>query len=263
MRSRWEALHAGLVRSIEDRDGVSVFDKLRLTSTALERFGNAVSLVGFMTHEGGDLDEKDRILGALIRSAGERPTQRLAHALLILCLWRGLDTIFERRLHLFRLQPQDLAAEIVGRLTSHVRRIDLRRVTRIAAALVRGTERDVVRARMRELTLAARSTEEIPEVAADPPGEVLASPFGLARDQSDEDEVGALRKWLERAVGRDADFVVEAVIHGRPRCELACGLGISPVAARKRLERALARARRAFPEEDLSHSGSTLAFSGR
>jgi hypothetical protein len=95
--------------------------------------------------------------------------------------------------------------------------------------------------------------EAIAAPAADD-DDVPVSPFGLPLGQSDAEDVAALRRWLLSAVGPDADLIVDAVIHCRPRLELAASLGISHAAARKRLERALGRARHAFLAESQRRS---------
>ena len=92
MRSSWEVLHAGLMRSIEERDSVEAFAGLRARREVLDRFSEAGELVEYMAHPGGDLYEKDRILAALIEEVrrGEARLQ-LAYTLLLLCLWPGLQ----------------------------------------------------------------------------------------------------------------------------------------------------------------------------
>jgi hypothetical protein len=252
VRSRWEALHAGLLQSIGSSSAAEMFEVVRPRFEALARFAGPGPVVEYLAHTGGDLDEKDRVLAALVEAARDPASRRLSHALLLLCLWPGLDAVFRHRLHLFLDQPYELGAELVDRFTAQVRRIDLRRVRRPAATLVRNTEREVVQARMRELSAAARSTVLSHNAAGPPSPEPGLSPFGLRSTDSDDESVEALSAWLKREVGRDADLVVEAVIHKRDRRQLATSLGISDVALRKRLERALARARRALTVD--SHS---------
>lgn len=248
------------MRSVDGSEAAAVFQGLQRGGEALARFPRATAVVEYLAHEGGDLDEKDRILAALVESARDGSARRLAQTLLLLCLWPGLDAIFRRRLHLFMDRPHDLGAELIDRFAGQVRRIDLRGVSRLAATLVRNTEREVVESRMRELTEAARTGVLSPNVVGELSPDEGASPFGIARHQSDEDAVAALRAWLEHAIGRDADLVVDAVIHRRGRRELAAARGISEVALRKRLERALVRARRALDVDSESHIGVGPAF---
>jgi RNA polymerase sigma-70 factor (ECF subfamily) len=248
------------MRSIDGSAVEAAFQDLQRAAETLARFAGPLSVVEYLAHEGGDLDEKDRILAALVEGARLGGARRLAQSLLLLCLWPGLDAIFRRRLHLFIDRPHDLGGELIDRFAGQVRRIDLRGVTRLAATLVRNTEREVVEARMRELTDAARTGVLSPNVVGEASPDEGTSPFGVARGQSDDVAIAALRAWLERAIGRDAELVVDAIIHKRGRRELAAARGISEVALRKRLERALARARRALDVDSESHIGAVPAF---
>jgi DNA-directed RNA polymerase specialized sigma24 family protein len=90
--------------------------------------------------------------------------------------------------------------------------------------------------------------------------ESFTSPFGLAVHQSDADSIAALSTWLHHAIGDEADVVVDAVLAGMTCAQIAKRIGISHAAARKRLCRALARARVAFFAEQESQVGSSTAF---
>jgi RNA polymerase sigma-70 factor (ECF subfamily) len=151
---------------------------------------------------------------------------------------------------------------LVDRFAQQVQRLDLRRVKRLAATLVRNTEREVVVSRVREMTRAGKSVPISPvlEIAAEPQVEAEPSPFGIGQDRSPADEVASLGSWLARTIGHDADLVVQVVIHERNRSELAEMLGISVKTLHKRIERALARARRALDVDSLSPGGGDLAF---
>lgn len=260
MRSSWEVLHAGLMRSIEERESVEAFASLRARREVLDRFTAPGLVVDYLAHQGGDLDDKDRILAALIEEVRGGVAVQLAYSLLLLCLWPGLQTAYARRLRLFRRQAEDLALEIVDRFTAEVCRLDLGRVTRVAATLVRNTEREVVVSRCREFKLAARSKEVSPAVWVAEPPEPYVSPFGLVIGDSDDDSISAIRRWLECAIGRDADLIVQVVIQGRNRAELAAALGISRNLLDHRVRRALVRARRALDVDFLSDPAVDLAL---
>jgi len=259
MRTRWITLRAGLVRSIEGREATRAFESLRSRFDAIRPYSTPTELVATIAGS-NDLPARDPVLRALVLAAHDRGTRRLAQSLLLLCFWPALDAIFRRRASLFREQPQDLSSEIVAGFTIEVNRIDLRRVACLTATLLRNTDRNLVDARRRERTLASRSTAVKPDAAAVSPTEPEVSPFGLPTHQEDADAVATLRGWLQRAVGREADLVVEAVINGRNRRELAGALGISHAAARKRLARALGRARQAFLAEARSQHLDLPAF---
>jgi RNA polymerase sigma-70 factor (ECF subfamily) len=248
------------MRSIEDRDAIEGFPELRARREVLGRFSAPVSVVAYLAHEGGDVDHKDRVLRALVQEVREGVALRLSYSLLLLCLWPGLDAAFGRRLRLFRQQREDLAVELVDRFTTEICRIDLDRVTRVAATLVRNTEREVVVSRCRELKLAARFRQLSPEVAAARTLEPYLSPFGLNVGDSDDDSINTIRGWLERAIGRDADLLVQVVIHGRSRSELAAVLGTSRDTLDKRVQRALGRARRVLDVDSVSAPAIDLAF---
>jgi len=261
MRSSWEALRAGLLRSIQGREARETFDELKSRSEAFERFEGPADLVAAVSPD-ADLDGRDPVLWALVAAARDRRTRRLAQALLILCLWPALDAMFRRRFFLFPDRPQDLASEIIARFTAEVHRVDARRVGRLTATLLRNTERNVVRARSAERKVAAKTTEVTPETAVTMPLDPERGPsrFGLAADQSETDSVVALSNWLHAVLGDEADLVVDAVFHRKRGPQIAASLGISHAAARKRLERALARARAALLVDPRSQVASPVAL---
>jgi RNA polymerase sigma-70 factor (ECF subfamily) len=263
-RSRWEALHAGLMRSIDARDAARSYAELRRQAPALAAFGEPAAVAAFLARRDSSLAERDRVLRCLVAEASKGGAKRLALALLFLGLWPGLDSIFRKRTPLFQPAAHDLELEIVDRFTAQVHRIDLARVTCLAATLVMNTEREIVDVRLRERARAARCESIAPEAIAAPPADDEdarpASRFGLPPGQTDVEEVAALRRWLFGAVGRDADLIVDAVIHQRSRLELAAALGISHAAARKRLERALCRARQALLTRDVSQAATAAAL---
>src|SRR5262245_35669066 len=117
MRSEWEALHRGLARSIGTKEAEERFEELRRRLAVLARFAGAPALVEYLAHPGGDLDEKDRILGELALATRVGSAARLATALLLLGLWPGLDAVFRRRVHLCQDQAGELAAEMVACFT--------------------------------------------------------------------------------------------------------------------------------------------------
>src|SRR6185369_16626538 len=114
----------------------------------------------------------------------------------------------------------------------------------LTATLIRNTERELVDARRRHVTIAAKTVE----VAVDAPESRAAvshaAPFGAPCNRWDAGSIALLKGWLQCAVGRDADLVLDAVILEKSGRELAESFGLSCAAARQRLGRALARARR-------------------
>jgi len=256
MRSRWEVLHGELIRSLESRLAIRRFGDLQRCSPALAGIERAVDVVRSVADE-EELDGRDRLLRPLAHAAGDRRLRPLAQTILMLCLWPGLDALFRRRLVLFR-DPDHLATEIVDSFTIALHRIDLGRVACLTATLIRNTERELLEARARERSR-GRTTPEGPEqlegLAAPP---ACASPFGLPDDITTGATLAGLRAWLERSVGADADLILQAAVFERSRNEIAAALGITCAATRKRLERALMRARHAFLAEDASQSDAPV-----
>jgi len=275
MRSEWEALHRGLVRSTGTKEAEQRFELLRRRFAVIARFDRAQALVDYLAHAGGDLDEKDRILADLAVTTRTGPSAQLATALLLLGLWPGLDAAFRRRVRLCQDHSGELAAEMVACFGDQVRRLDEQRVHRVAATLVRSTEREVVRARMRELRRRRRASrlpievaegltatvwepEEVPSVAR-LAAELCPTMIGASPEQ----EIAVLRSWLAGFVGSDADLVVDAVLLNRPRQELGAERGIDERAARKRLQRVLRRLRqRLEPKIPVSRDGEGWRLRG-
>jgi RNA polymerase sigma-70 factor (ECF subfamily) len=265
MRSEWEALHQGLVQSIGTLEAERTFDTIRRTFEVPNRFESPEALVRQLASTGGDLDEKDRVLTALVLAARADDVARLATALLLLGLWPGLDAAFGRRVVFRRREPGEVAADLISCFTDQVRRMDPTRVRRVAATLVRNTERDVMRASVRESRLRARMTdvsiEEAEEMTADPSicaelrdtALTVASICPVSEGAPIDEKVAALRAWLRALIGAEANLVVEAVLLNRSRQDLAAELRIDQRAARKRLSRALRRIRRIL-EAQISRS---------
>jgi len=249
MRSRWEALHAGLIRSLEGRRARDAYEDVRGRFEGLAAIPRPIDVVAAVAH-GPDLDARDRILRPLVHVAGERGSRPLAQALLMLCLWPGLDALFRRRLALFR-DGDHLATEIVDHFSIALQRLDLRRVACLTATLLRNTERSLLDGRARDLS--ELPTDRVEKLEA-PSQQAGDSAFGLPNEVTYDATVGRLRSWLTKVVGDDADLVLEAVVLEHSRLEVAGARGISCAAARKRLERALARARHAFVAEGESQT---------
>jgi len=235
---------------MDGQASIRSFEELRSRQPALAPFEGPAAVAAFLVGKENGLAERDRVLRCLVAEANVGTAKRITLALLILGLWPGLDAIFRKRRRLFQVhQAPDIELEIVDQFIAQVQRVNLGRVSCLAATLVLNTEREVVDGRIREYARAAKSDPVTPDAIAAPAfehEEPPASRFALAADQSDAEDVAALRRWLQSAVGSDADLVVNAVIHRRSRLELAASLGISHAATRQRLARALGRAREAF-----------------
>ena len=168
-RLRAASSSAGLIRSIEDRRAATIYEGLRSRFAGLQPLTRPIDVVAAVSHE-VDMDARDKILRPLAHVAGERSVRPLAQALLMLCLWPGLDAIFRRRFVLFR-DPGYLATEIADHFSLALQRLDLRRVACLTATLVRNTERGILDARARDMIMVA--TDGVDEVASSSTGGVV------------------------------------------------------------------------------------------
>lgn len=267
MRASWEALHAGLDRSVRTLQAAQAFQQAKQQHPALAGFDEPKQLVAHLTSKAGDLDEKDRLLGTLVTLVQRREHHDLAGALLWLGLWPGLDAVYRRRLRHFLDQPDELVAELAEAFSELVERLDLTAVHRVAATLVRSAERDVMDHRKRRWAEAHRDLEGEPnEPLRDLEGDLFsASWFDKASLQrwaasggdlpslSFDENVAALRAWLEPIVGADAELLLTVLVLDETQREAGERLGLSHEAARKRFQRALARLRE-HVAGSLSHS---------
>jgi RNA polymerase sigma-70 factor (ECF subfamily) len=259
MRSHWEALRAGLLRSIEGRDARLAFDQLRRDFEGLRGYATPADLVEAIAGS-QDLETKGTVLEALVRATRDARSRRQAQELLLLCLWPALDGLFLRHLRFFRQRPQDLVSELAVHFALAVSRIDLRRVTCLTATLVRNTERCLVYHHRLERMTAALSDELTPESAVSAAPDPATLEFRPRKGEPDVEPTVAIRAWLERAIGAEADLVMDAIIYGKSRTEIAAALGVSHCAARKRVQRALFKARQAFLAGDQSQTALATAL---
>jgi DNA-directed RNA polymerase specialized sigma24 family protein len=246
---------------------------LRARGGHLARFARAEAVVEYLAHAGGNLDEKDLVLSELVLASRPPAAASLASSLLLLGLWPGLDAAFWRRAPYWRDRTAELGAELIGTFSNQVRRFDPTRVHRVASTLVRSTEREVVRGRLRELRRQRRVAQSRLEVAgalatSDSQVDEVPSPARVAEalcphipGARGAETIEALRVWLGGLVGGDADLVIDGVVLERSRLELAAERGIKEHAARKRLQRALLRIRKRLQEQiQVSRDGGEMAF---
>lgn len=234
-----------------------MFQQMKRQCPVLVAFDEPMKLLAHLTSKAGDLDEKDRILGSLVTLVQQRQHHELASSLLWLGLWPGLDAVYRRRLRHFRDQPDELVSELAHVFTALVERLDLAAVRRVAATLVRSTERDVMSRRKRCWAEANHGLESEPEEPLrDLEGDVLSSSwFDKASLEcwaaqgnelpslSFDADVAALRKLLQPTIGADADLLLAVVALGETQREAGERLGLTHEAARKRYQRALGRLR--------------------
>ena len=244
MGALWEALHESLMRSVTTLEADRQFERARQTHSVLSRFLCVGALVAYCNDPAGDLYEKDQIYRLFVRTVQERAAWReLATALLWLGLRPGLDGVYGRHVRDFQA-PEELVSEISFLFSDLLARIDLTRVRRLAATLVRNVQRDV-REHLR------RRRDEMARSFAIDPVDGLRDERSVPPDAGvhgclpcDPGDPASLRGWLATVVGSSADLIIEVVLAERSQREVAGILGVSHDAVRKRFQRALAHVRR-------------------
>lgn len=252
MRTCWEALHASLERSLETLEVHKQFEEARRQHRELLPFDTPAALIDELTSAGGDLDAKDRVLARLVEMAHEGGGPMVT-ALLWLGLWPGLDAIYRRSLRYHLDDPGELVSELWDSFWLVVGRADLGRIRRVAATLVKNTDRTLRDGRVRERDRQALGDELSDDAVADagePALERGISALGLPPGLPPEVEAARLRDLVAEVVGDDAELVIGAAIYGESQRELADRLGITHEAARKRYQRAVRRLRAHLRQTD-------------
>ena len=245
MRTQWATLRESLVHAVSTPASQEQFEELR-AGTVLRIFPGPFALIEHMRANEAGLDEKDSVLRELVRQRQSHvASSRLAGSLLWLALWPGLDGIRRRRRHHFPDEPASLVSSIAASFEANVERLRLDGIGRVAATLLRNTERDLMTQLKSEW---ARSANESP--LPDDPDTWAAGPRSRgpsmltgAPATDIEGELQAVHDELVSIVGIDAGLVLGALIYGEGQQELAQRLGLSHEAARKRYQRAVARVR--------------------
>jgi RNA polymerase sigma-70 factor (ECF subfamily) len=244
MRARWAALHSSLRAAVRSLQFDLEFHEAKRHHALLAAFSDPGRVIAYLHRHEGALDEKDRLLALLVHLAQRREHRDLATTLLWLGLWPGLDAVYRRRLKYFS-DADELVSELASAFIALVERLNLTNVTRVAATLVRSTERDVMAARKRFWAGAQRIQEGTGQVEAEAAVELTLSTsvLGLPPAVSDEEETSSLREWLRAVVGDDAELLVAVAVLEETQREAGTRLGLSHDAARKRFQRALRRVR--------------------
>lgn len=265
MRACWEALHASFVRSVTTLKADQSFRIASAREPVLARFESPAGLIEYLTTKTDrieDHEQKNAIYAALVRAVQAGGVlAELASALLWCGLWRGLDGIYRHRLRHFKAEPEELVAAISAAFTSLVGGMVLGRVQRIAATLVRSTDRDLMEALRRdwserEHVQANGDTESGAE--EEPAAPIIAdSALGLPPGLSLDAQVAALRGWLLDVAGEDGDLLLAVLVFEENQREAGERLGLSHEAARKRFQRAFERVAKV-----VSQSASETRVSG-
>jgi DNA-directed RNA polymerase specialized sigma24 family protein len=161
---------------------------------------------------------------------------------------------FDGRLKYFLNDPGELASSISATFAARVKRMDLGRVQRVAATLIRSTERDVMRRRVHtwaevEYLIDSRSDDddyddELESLINKAP--LKESTFGIIAGLSMDEEFTVLRDRLLSALGTnsDIDLLLAVLVIGIDQIDASRALNISHDAARKRFQRAIERLRK-------------------
>ena len=231
----WSALHAQLLRQANTLTFELACREIWYRRSHDLPPGGIAALMAVLRDPAVDPDAKNRALGALIVEARGEAAET-AIILLLLSLWPGLDAVYGRLARFYPGRTDVLVAELSGRLTLEIGRLDLDRVRRFAATLLRNVERDLRRDLQRNLREAPGpgAVECFLEDFSTKPmfGTAVARPVP---------DLAAHRERLSGIVGGDAHLVLLVTIGGCSQRQAAERLGISHDAARKRIQRAMAR----------------------
>ena len=231
MSLAWHSVRDHLLHTSSKLSFQRSFDAIRRLREPLKPFRDPAMLLDAQHRGAGTPDEKNLLLSALVEAAqGDGASSDCALTLLLLALWPGLDAIRRRSIARRIGSADEVASDLLTRLTEAARSLDLGRVNRIAATLLRNVERDMIRGRQREVARERlASGVDAEEVADDGDGGIGAA--GYAR----------LNSAVRNLLGDDALLVIRVVIEGYSQAEVAAQMGLTEAAARKRYQRAMRR----------------------
>lgn len=214
------------------------FDAIRRSQAPLKPYRDPASLLDALHRKTGDVDAKNRILVALIEAAqADDPSADTALTLLLQALWPGLDAIRRRSIWRKLGTIDEITSDVLARTIDVLRSLDLGCVNWVAATVLRNVERDMIRARNREIGRAKLSSGIEPD-------EVSAHELGMQSLPED----AALPGHLHKLLGADALLVIRVAIEGYSQVEAGVELGLTEAAARKRYQRALRKLRDALAD---------------
>ncbi len=238
MRAIWEALHTSLSRSVRSVGMATQFMEARRKHKALSGFQAPEDVIAYLHGRVGELDGKDDVVAALVALAQTDTHRDLGLHLALLGLWPGLDAAFRRRSRRLGQDQADLAAAMFDHFACQARELDLARVGRVAATLVRNTEREVTADLLDQVTQAGDAEDDL-DLGCSSDDSV----FALPSCADPEDQVRMLRERLRKIEGCDVDLVLSVSVVGLTQLEAAIALGLQPDSARKRMQRSCSRIR--------------------
>ena len=240
MSIAWHEIRDHLMQSSSTLNFQRSFDAIRHKSKPVARYRDPAALLDALHLGGSAPGEKNRVLIAMVEAAqSDGDKSDCALKLMLLALWPGLDAVRRRSIWRRIGTGDEVASEILARASEAIRSLDLQRVNRIAATILRNIERDLIRTRQREdsrqCLRSNTDPDDIQDVGGIPPAS--ASLELLHRD-------------LVRIIGTDAVLVIRVAIDGYSQAEVATEMGVSEAATRKRYQRAIRRLRDALQEID-------------
>lgn len=245
----WSGIRDDLIRSSTTLQSQRDYRAMRTAEPVLQPYADTAALLGALHHGHLDHETRNAILAALVRASqeGDRIAD-LALRVLLLALWPGLDAIRGRCLRRRVGSRDEIASELLARTTEQVQTLDLRRVNRIAATVLRNVERDLLRAAHRETARQQSCAALEPDWLEAPPSwaEQLRLRVELRRD-------------LTAVIGRDADLVLGVALDGASQIDMGMALGLSEPAARKRYQRAVVALRQYHGPGGIGSHGSTTS----
>lgn len=230
MRTTWGQVREGLLRSIQELGSSQQFETLRRRHAPLNVFDAPADVVAFLATREGSPEQKNELLGLLVDVVQNRADDGLALKLLWLGLWPGFDGIFRRRARLFDDVEEFISTftEVFLRLITSMSRA---RVTRVAALLVRSTERDLLSER-RKAWFEQRHVELVPDPVNDDTS---------VEERVEPTELANLERLLRLVAGHDAELLFRVLVLGEEQGEAGLKLGLTKGTARKRFYRAFPR----------------------
>jgi hypothetical protein len=236
MSFAWHEIRDHLMHSASTLSFQRSFDAIRRDHGQVLDFRDPVGLLDALHHGDDTADRKNDVLVKLISAAqADSRTASCAQTLVLLALWPGLDAVRKRLVWRWKLPPEETTAEVMTFACKAIADMDLTRVNRVAATLLRNIERDIGRDLRRDADRSKQHTE--------------IDPDQLPRNAGSEDPregEAYLARDVEALIGRDAELVLSVALGGLTHSEAGAALGLTEAAARKRFQRATHRLRDAL-----------------
>ena len=233
MSFTWHEIFENLMQSSSTLGFQREFNVIRRSHKNLAGYREPAAVLDALHRGSGDHEVKNRILVSFVTASQlESGGSDCALTLMLLALWPGLDAIFWRSKRRCLGHADELPSEILSRVTEAIRCLDLSRVNRIAATILRNVERDIMRAHQRDASHQRQHADIDPDEVWT--GKFMQEPAASPERLEDE---------ITRIIGVDAKIVLRVAVDGFSQAEVAVELGLSNAASRKRYQRATRRLR--------------------